>query len=131
MVIRRARLVQDMPYGRTMQIDFLRGTIHVKSGEGVLEQVVYWASTPFGVDAALQGSEETLDHFDPDQALGSELITTLDLTGLDTEGALLIVRAILTGGYLDRPGVKHKGDAVLFVLVNEALHALEDDEDAY
>jgi hypothetical protein len=113
-----------------MQIDFFRGVIYEESGKEEREQVVYWARTPYGIDAVLQGSVETLEHFDPSTAVGSEPIATLDLTGLDTEGAQLIVKAILRGGYLARPGVKDKGDAVLFILVNEALHALENDENA-
>ncbi len=49
-------------------------------------------------------------------------MTTLDLPGLDREGVEVITGNILKGGYLDMPGVKGKGEAVLFMLVNEALH---------
>jgi hypothetical protein len=114
-----------------MQVDFFRGVLHTGYGNEELEQVVYWAHTPFGVDASVKGSHEILERFDPDEAVDSELMTTLDLPGLDKEAVQFIVTTILTGGYLDRPGVKHKGDAVLYVVVNEAIQVLTEDEDAW
>ena len=56
--------------------------------------------------------------------LDVEPVTTLDLPGLDREGVEVITGNILKGGYLDMPGVKGKGEAVLFILVNEAIHEL-------
>ena len=38
----------------------------------------------------------------------------------------VIVRSILEGGYLARPGLGRGGDAVLFTLVNEAVQFLEE-----
>ena len=58
------------------------------------------------------------------------IITSLDLTGLDEDSTRTIVRNILQGDYLEKPGVRGKGDAVLFMLVNEAIHVLESETEA-
>jgi hypothetical protein len=55
-----------------------------------------------------------------------ELITTCELPGLDREGMETIVSNILERGYLERQGVHSKGEAVLFLLINEAIHAMEE-----
>jgi hypothetical protein len=57
--------------------------------------------------------------------IDSEIIASIDLEGLDEAALRFVVRSILRKGHLSKPGVKGKGDAVLFVLVNEALHDLE------
>jgi hypothetical protein len=57
--------------------------------------------------------------------VSADYVTTVDLAGLDRPDVELVARAILLGGYLDRPNVKGKGDAVLFMLANEALRALD------
>lgn len=109
-----------------MHLEFFKGLIVDRSGTQQPESVIYWATTPFGVIAALDGSEETIPNFNPNDALSAESITSFELPGLDQEGMEVIVTNILTRGYLKKPGVKHKGDAVLFILVNEAIHALSE-----
>lgn len=54
-----------------------------------------------------------------------ELITEFELPGLNAEHVEFITRKILKGGFLKEPGVRGKGDSVLYLLVNETLHELE------
>ncbi len=54
-----------------------------------------------------------------------ELITEFELPGLNEEQVEFITRKILKGGFLNEPGVRGKGDSVLYLLVNETLHELE------
>lgn len=61
---------------------------------------------------------------EPMSVLASELIVVLDLSGLDKDSAELIMDTILKDGFLDKRGVKGSGDAVLFMVVNEALQRL-------
>ena len=57
--------------------------------------------------------------------ISSDLVAMLDLTGVDLEGMEVLVANILCGGYLEKPGIEDRGEAVLYVLVNEALHQME------
>lgn len=115
-----------------MKVDFFKGVVERKPGDHVTGE---WAHTHFGIMAALRdGGERTedLEVIEPEQIVASEKITSVDLPGLDDESVTVIVRSVLAGDYLDKPGVKDKGDAVLFVLVNEAIHemsALEEREE--
>ncbi len=84
-----------------------------------------WAETPFGLLAFPEGSKEELQTIAPDRIENSQEITTVELTGLHREGVELIVSNILRRGLLDKPGIASKGDAVLYVLVNEVLHELQ------
>jgi hypothetical protein len=54
----------------------------------------------------------------------NELVTEFELPGLDGDQIEFIVRKILKGRFLEEPGVRGKGDSVLYLLVNEALHEL-------
>jgi hypothetical protein len=113
-----------------MLVTFYKGTLRTKDGSDV---AVSWAETDAGVTALVSGAEDLLHELDADRLRVAEPIVTLDLSDLDSEAVEIIVGSILRGRYLDMPGVKGKGEAVLFVLVNEALHQLaeiaEDDND--
>jgi len=104
-----------------MMVIFYKGTLRTEAG---VEVSVSWAETDFGVTALLSGADELIHEIDLKQITGSEPVTTFDLPGLDLEGIDVIVGNIIKGGYLDMPGVKGKGEAVLFTLVNEALQRL-------
>lgn len=104
-----------------MVVTFYKGTVRTETGA---EVAVSWAETDFGVTALVSGSDELVHDPKLEQISDVELVTTLDLPGLDREGVEVIAGNILKGGYLDMPGVKGKGEAVLFILVNEALHRL-------
>lgn len=106
-----------------MMVIFYKGTLITETGA---EACVSWAETDFGVTALVSGSDELVRELRLEQIADVEPVTALDLPGLDREGIEVIVGNILTGGYLDMPGVKGKGEAVLFILVNEALHRLSE-----
>ena len=112
-----------------MRVNFYKGALEISGRSGPEKLVVYWAVAREELFAVSGPSYEPLADFDPGQAIESEVITELDLTGVDREGLVTIVESILTGGYLDKPGVKGKGEAVLYILVNEALQALILDSD--
>ncbi len=105
-----------------MKVAFFRGTIRNPKGKNVPGQ---WAQTPFGAMGLTEGDEPSLHTLDPASLEPLEEIAVVDLTGLDREGVDVIVLNILSGNYLDKPGVKGGGDAVLFILVNEALQVLD------
>jgi hypothetical protein len=114
-----------------MKVSFFTGALRTDTGPDV---PVSWAETDFGVTGLVSGSDELLHELDAEQLTVVEPVAALDLPGLDHEGIEVIVGAILKGRYLDMPGVKGKGEAVLFILVNEALHQLaeiaeDEDED--
>jgi hypothetical protein len=104
-----------------MMVTFYKGTLRTETGA---EVAVSWAETDFGVTALISGSDELVHDLKSEQIADVEPVTTLDLPGLDREAVEVIIGNILKGGYLDMPGVKGKGEAVLFILVNEALHRL-------
>ncbi len=106
-----------------MKVDFYTGILRTKTGD---EVVAYWAHTDAGVTAILDSAEETFPISNQSEILKKELITSLDLLDLDQDSVQAIISTILKRGYLKKPGIKDKGEAVLFVLVNEALHELEE-----
>jgi hypothetical protein len=106
-----------------VRVDFFTGVLRTESGD---EVVAYWAQTDSGDTAIPDSGEETFRIKDRTAILKEEPITSIDLVDLDQDLAQTIIDTILTRGYLKKPGVKHKGEAVLFVLVNEALHELEE-----
>jgi hypothetical protein len=111
-----------------MNIDFYKGTLRLRDGGAV---PFCWAETPHGTMAFSGESMEPTDLPPETAIISADLITSVDLSGLDRSGIETIVRNIVQGGYLDKPGVRNKGEAVLFVLVNEAIHGLSEmsDED--
>lgn len=84
-----------------------------------------WADTPFGTIRYLPGDDhvEKVEHLD---VVNAEPVTTCHLPGLDEAGVETLVSNILVRGYLEKSGVHGKEDAVLYLLVNEALHTLEE-----
>jgi len=104
-----------------MIVTFYKGSLRTETGN---EVAISWAETDFCVTALVSGSDELVHELKLGQIANIEVVTTLDLPGLDREGVEVIAGNILKGGYLDMPGVKEKGDAVLFVLLNEAIQEL-------
>ena len=111
-------------YSNLMRVEFFKGVRKKRNASGPKDLVVYWAVTPVKVFACSGPSYEPLADFDAEDAIDAELIIALDLSGVDDDSLTIVVETILYGGYLDKPGVKDKGEAVLYVVVNEALHAL-------
>ena len=106
-----------------MKVDFFTGILRTKTGN---EVVAYWAHTDAGDTAILDPAEDTFTIDDRGDILKKELVASLDLFDVDQDSAQAIINTILTRGYLKKPGIKNKGEALLFVLVNEALHELEE-----
>jgi len=104
-------------------VTFYKGALRTETGA---EVAVSWAETDFGVTALVTGSDELVHELKLEQIIEVEPVTKLDLPGLDWQEVEVITGNILKGGYLDMPGVKGKGEAVLFILVNEALHRLSE-----
>jgi hypothetical protein len=106
-----------------VRVDFFRGILRTDTSASV---IAYWARADSGATAILDAAEETFRIEDKDVILEEELIASIDLVDLDPDLAQTVIETILTGGHLKKPGIKGKGEAVLFVLVNEALHELEE-----
>jgi hypothetical protein len=105
-----------------MRIEFYKGVVRSKTGE---ECGASWGKTSLGLMGFVEGTDGvSYEAFD--DVLCADLIAGFDIPGVDREVVEAIVRTVLTGGYLDRPGVRGKGEAVLFMLVNEAIHQLEE-----
>jgi hypothetical protein len=102
-----------------MEVHFFKGILKERYGRTI---PVWWARTPYGVRAWRQGRQPERVDVKEERLTNSEEVTSLDLEGLEGEDLDALVDHILSEGYLDRPGVQGKGDAVLFVVVNEALH---------
>lgn len=105
-----------------MKVDFCRGFLRNKTRGRIPKD---WARTPHGILALTEDPPYESQFLNESDVIIDHTITTVDLTGLDEDLTNTIVRNILQGGYLDKPGVNGKGDAVLFMLVNEAIHVLE------
>ena len=105
-----------------MQLEFYKGLWEFRKGQ---ISAAHWCSTPQGIRARLEGSHEPTDNFSTDLVVSSEMVTAFELPGLDWENAKFIIDSILLGDYLSRAGVAGREDAVLYILVNEALSALD------
>lgn len=104
-----------------MKVDFFRAILR----EGTTPDARMWCSiTPFGIRALSEGGDAILLDLTLEDLSGAEPIVTVDLAGLDRSSLEAMVDFILKSGLLGKAGVKGKGDAVLFMLTNEALHAL-------
>ncbi|MGO9121322.1 MAG: hypothetical protein ACLQPD_27395 [Desulfomonilaceae bacterium] len=106
-----------------MKVDFFTGILRTETGD---EVAAYWAHTDAGDTAILDPSKEPFSIKDQSDILKKEPITSIDLLDLDKDLVQTIIDMILTRGYLKKPGIKDKGEAVLFVLVNEALQEMEE-----
>jgi hypothetical protein len=112
-----------------MYAEFFTGVLKTDSGE---EFRASWARTPFGCTVLREGHREPVHALEIKGVVVEENVTTVELPGLDGDMMETVVTAVLKGRILEKPGIKGKGDAVLFVLVNEALQKLEEasrDED--
>jgi hypothetical protein len=105
-----------------MKIDLFKGLIRDASDSDV---VAWCARTPFGIRAVALDCRDEILAVEPEHTSVSEHVTTLDLPGLDREALEFLMDTILQQGYLARPGVRDKGDAVLFILTNDALRSLD------
>jgi hypothetical protein len=107
-----------------MRISFFSGLLQKEQEEFS----AFWAESDSGATYLLQG-KELIQGVGICRIVTSQLITSLELPGLGREDVEFLIQRILGGGYLEKPGVAGKGDAVLFMLVNEALHELARVED--
>ncbi len=102
-------------------VQFFEGVI--KSLKGNSASIV-WAESSSGNRAVIDSKIRGLEASEMAQIELKELVTTVDLDGLDVDDSIYIIDAILKGKYYSRPGVKGKLDAALYLLVNEALSEL-------
>ena len=113
-----------------MEVRFYRGLVRQEDRANVQS---VWAEAPFGIMCLADRTGDDVKFITgPDIAL-SEPIATLDLAGADRESVEAVISSVLKGGYLEKTGVSGGGEAVLFILVNEALHELRrlyEEEDA-
>jgi len=105
-----------------MRVHFFKGIVRGETGR---ELVVHWASTGSGIVSLLEGAADTERNLNIEQVVDVERVATVDLPGLDEEMRETVIRGILLGGYLERPGVRDREDAALFAMLNEALQKLE------
>lgn len=75
-----------------------------------------------------EGGDEVTRGAEPPEASSTERITELELPDIDQEAVETIIVNVLKGGYLEKPGVTDRGEAVLFILVNEAIQRLSEIE---
>ncbi|MGO8879341.1 MAG: hypothetical protein ACLPVO_20515 [Desulfomonilaceae bacterium] len=102
-------------------VQFFEGVL--KSFKGNSAPIV-WAESRSGNRVVIDSKIRGLEASEMAQIELKELITTVDLDGLDVDDVIYIIDAILKGKYYSRPGVKGKLDAALYLLVNEALSEL-------
>lgn len=108
-----------------MRIGFFRGRVAAMGVEGPW---LWWAQNGSEFWVLDEDSEEVSRGFNAPKTVYVERITELELPEIDEEGVETIIINILKGGYLKKPGVKDSGEAVLFILVNEALQILSESE---
>jgi len=105
----------------SMNVEFFSAIL---KGDSATDAKVWCAATPFGIRAFRHDRDEICSDLTMEDLSSPESIATVELTGLDQSLLEAIVDLILKSGLLGKPGVKDKGDAVLFMLTNEAIHAL-------
>lgn len=105
-----------------MKVVFCKGIFRNTLGELVQAS---WAETPSSILTLPAQETSGLLHLDPSTVRESEPFVALDLPGLDNETLEVVVENILRRGYLDKPGIRGKDEAILFVLVNEVLTDLD------
>jgi hypothetical protein len=102
-------------------VQFFEGVL--KSEDGLITPVV-WACSAFGNRIRAGNQVREIEASELGQLAGENLVTVVDLEGLDSDDTTYVVDAILKGRYCQRPGVRGKLDAALYLLVNEALGEL-------
>jgi hypothetical protein len=105
-----------------MKIELFKG--HIQDASGT-EREAWCARSDFGVRAVCFDEPAEVRIAEQARVAASDHITSLELPGLNREDLEFLLDVILQGGYLARPGVRDSGEAVLFMVVNEALHALD------
>jgi hypothetical protein len=85
---------------------------------------IAWAESSFGKRGRTDSGIRIFGDSEIDQITEKRLVTSIDLVGVEAEDAIFIIDAILRGRYCDRPGVRGKHDAALYLLVNEAISRL-------
>jgi hypothetical protein len=105
-----------------MQLVFYKGCWEFVKGQ---VSAAHWCSTPLGIRVLQEGSQQPTDNSSTDPVISSEIVASFELPGLDWENVKFIIDSILLGDYLTRPGVAGREDAVLYIMVNEALSALD------
>jgi len=105
-----------------MNLVFCKGIFLNTSGERVLAS---WAETPSGILTTPAEGTSGLMRVDPGSIVESDPVVILELPGLDHPAMEAVVENILRRGYLDKPGIRGKDEAIFFVLVNEVLTELE------
>jgi hypothetical protein len=93
---------------------------------------IFFARTPLGNLAWAAESESGCVTIPDGDIVEISTVCVTEAPGLDEEGARAIAARALERGYLNNPAVREHGDALLFMLVNEALHevgTLEDIEE--
>jgi hypothetical protein len=108
-----------------MKVGFFRGRVRASDDK---RAKLWWAEAGSEFWIIEEGSEEVTRRLDPPEAVTVERVTELELPGVDAEGIESIIVNVLKGGYLEKPGVKGSGEAVLYMLVNEAIQRLSDIE---
>ncbi len=105
-------------------------TTIVQFYEGILKSFkcgsapIVWAESCSGNRVVIDSKIRGLEDSEMVQIGAKELVTAVDLDGLDVDDAIYMIDAILKGKYYSRPGVKGKLDAALYLLVNEAVNEL-------
>ena len=108
-----------------MRIEFFRGR---RPSEGGRPARLWWAVAGEEYWVTEEGSDEVTRGIEVPSASSVERITELELPAIDEEAVETIIVSILRGRYLEKPGVKGSGEAVLFILVNEAIQTLAEIE---
>ncbi len=106
-----------------MRVEFFTGVIKTDSGE---ESRAVWARMEYGCTILMAGSRKLVHTAEVNGIVAEDKVTRLDLPGIGRDMVETIVAGVLKGGILEKPGIKGKDDAVLFVLLNEALQQLEE-----
>jgi hypothetical protein len=120
-----ARESESLEY--QMKIGFFRGWVSAVSGR---EARLWWAHFGNEYWAIEEGFDEVTRGIEHPPASSVERITELELPEIDEEGVETIMLNILKGRFLEKPGVKDSEEAVLFILVNEAIQTLKEIEKA-
>ena len=104
-----------------MNVEFFTAVLKEDSASEVR---VWCAVTPLGLRAFREDQDEIVLSLTVQDLSDVKSIATVDLSSLERNLFEAIVDLILRSGLLGKTGVKNKGDAVLFMLTNEALHTL-------
>ncbi len=102
-----------------MLVRFSRGVIK-KEGK---EFQAFWAESDFGLRISL-GASAFIEVGQAYEIVTGENVACLELPDIGREDIEFLIQRILEGNYLEKPGAAGNSDAVLFMLVNEALNEL-------